>query len=349
MRIFTGSVNDTSNHFLHAGYVSAYPRSFGMMGSYQFQRANLEVLDVNAALRLKDSKAGALNSSVTTLTARPWSMAGMLKSAGSNRDIFLFPIVLAFFLFLAGLYYRRIRRSNSGWKTPATAVLPALLFVLLAQFIWPAAHMNSLPPPWQGAPVQEYADPDRATRVLLYGVIADGLAGCSFKVKNLSALQEEVGFPVKPGEMTPGMVYALKNYGRDGWGREFKFDSRHKISSAGPDGEHGTADDIRLTIRPATEDDWEHMVEGIYLRKSEKHFAVVLHRVAHSHFAFAYKDEARKAFGTDLYDMIPASEFGRGQFEDDSFLADALKVFDKENPATEEPLLFIRRTDKSKD
>jgi hypothetical protein len=313
-----------------------------MMGTHHFQTPELEVIDVKSALQLKDSGDAAIQKA-------PSGLPACAPKAGSmNNDVLLFFLVAVFFLSILSIYSRRVWRGKAILK-PLSIVLPALFLVLLVKVIWPSANVNGAQPSWQGEPVQEYADPGQATRVILYGVIADGLAGSAFKVNSLSAIQKEVGFPVKPAEMTPGMAYALKTYGRDGWGREFQINSRRKVSSAGADGKHGTSDDITLTIRQPIESEWENLVSGIYLKVSEKESAVFVHRVADSNFKYAYKYAARKATGTDLYDRIPEREFdGQDPFGNgSSFQARIAKMLNKEISVKEEPLFLIRRTGES--
>ena len=64
------------------------------------------------------------------------------------------------------------------------------------------------------------------------------MAACSFEAGRLAAIQGEVAFPIPADAYTSGMAYAVKTYGRDGWGREFAFkplgSRQYRIAGAGP-------------------------------------------------------------------------------------------------------------------
>jgi hypothetical protein len=176
--------------------------------------------------------------------------------------------------------------------------------------------------------------------------------GSPVEVKTLAAIQKEVAFPVPSQELTPGMAYALKTYGRDGWGKEFRFESlssnRYVIACAGADGVHGSADDIDLLVplRATREDDWELLVNGVYVRQVDRQDMFFVHRVEHRHFRQAHRGEARTLTDTDLFDVFDREELigshvsPRGEHA----IVTALKEWrESRSPAHgTEPLLFVQ-------
>ena len=76
MQLIAGSLNVEVDEFLHAGYLSAYPRSIDEMGQYQIGRSSAEVVNVAEALALRPLRqveptatAAAVGTSATVLSA----------------------------------------------------------------------------------------------------------------------------------------------------------------------------------------------------------------------------------------------------------------------------------------
>lgn len=348
MQLLAGSLNVEVDGFLHPGYLSAYPRSFTSMGGYQLTSATVKVIDVKKALELNDSKARPESSAVTEASSPAPPPASMVS------DTFMLVIAFFFFAYLADLYCRRIRKlERSGWRPWVWSAVPLLLLVVLVYSAVPAYRsysLHSLPPPWKGVPVRNYKNPEAATQTILHGLIANALPGCGFEVRGLAAIQKEVAFPVPAAEHTPGMAYALKTYGRDGWGRIISFqplaEGRYRIASAGPDGTHGTKDDIVVATHAKNGYDWENRVNGLYVRPAKREDACFIHRISHSNFKRAHASEARKLTGTDLFDTFSFRDLLRDHDLPNAPhpVCTALEKYRDSHPAEgeAEPLLFVQ-------
>jgi hypothetical protein len=232
-----------------------------------------------------------------------------------TADLFMLGVVVLFFAALAAVYVRRIRgaaRLRLRWWESTLATGIVLAVVVIGAGSKPmgsrvgGAWQNRLPPPWLEVPVREYEDPQAATQVILHGLITQGLAGCPFQVENLSAIQNQVAFPVKNDALTDGMRYALQTYGRDGWGREFTLtpqgDRSYVIASSGADGILDNEDDVVCTIEK-TGESWEDLITGIYVRPTEGAPVFLIHRVAHDLFRTMDGESAWELTGCRLFDV----------------------------------------------
>ncbi len=297
MKLLAGSVEAQTDTFLHAGYLSAYPRSAESLGlglwamrAEQSGELQVSLVDVPAALALKLSEGEMPVETITQPTgtgipARP--VYGLYV----NGDYLLVGLVFVFFAALATQYLKRLGRL---WQSALVwLVVPVLMLAVAGlghaafsmYWNWRVQRLNQLDAPWTDVAVRQYADPEEATKVLLHGLIVSGLNGCPFEVQQLAAIQDEIAFPMPPGEWSSGMAYAAQTYGRDGWGREFSFEplerGSYRIASAGADGAFGTRDDIVVTTAQQESNDWEQLVSNLYLRQvdDDKH-VILLHRVA---------------------------------------------------------------------
>jgi hypothetical protein len=352
MELFAGSLDVEAGTFLHAGYISAHPRTFESTGFDRFHKPT-KVIDVKKALKLKES------DSQSVATAAEPSPQGHLLPPGSMVAVgFSLAVVFLFFVGLISLYYHRMRKmARPGWRPWVLAVVPLLLFTLATPFAmvqYRIYRVNSLSPPWQGVAVKPYADPEAATHAILQGLIVNAIAGTSHLARNMAAIQNEVAFPVPDEEYTPGMTYARRTYGRDGWGREFTFELRPdwacQVASAGPDGVHGTKDDIvALTRRGGV--DWEDRLSGVFVRpvtgKLENHLCFI-HRVENPLFLTAHGEEASKLTGNEIFDMIPLDDVFRPLGEGPSPNLTALKAQLRRQPRASdpEPLYFVQFGDR---
>jgi hypothetical protein len=323
MQILAGSLNVEVGSFLHAGYISACPRTFQEEGSRIFATSKAKLIDIKKAVELKGPKDHTAH--VTAVGV----VSPTLPSATMASGVCELAIATLFFAFLIGLYYRRMRKiAKPSWKPLLFAGAPIVVLVVviyyLAQPIYEAYRtsptlathsVNDLPRPWEGVPIQEYRDPQAATEAIQRALIATGLLGAWTDVRNLAAIQDDVAFPVTAAEYTPGMKYSQKTYGRDGWGREFSFeklaDCRNRITSAGPDGKFGTSDDVVL-VTPAKDSDWERNVGGMYVRTVAGREIVLIHQIGDTTFLRAHAEAAKKLTGTDQFDMFHLDELARG-------------------------------------
>ena len=322
MELLAGSLNVEVDDFLHSGYVSAYPRSFASMGDYKLEQGTAEVIDVKAALALKtpaDKADQVADASTTAASSQAPPLMPAMVTISELHTGFTLAIVFFFFTFLVSLYYRRIRKvQRPGWRPWLLTGLPMVLLVVFYYGVFPLGQelcLNNLPAPWKGVPVRQYEDPETATQAILHGLVAHAMPGCPVKARSLAAIQGEVAFPVPADQYTPGMEYAVKTYGRDGWGREFSFealrDGQYHIASAGADGTHGTEDDVVFVTHVRRGADWEQLVNGVYVRRVEGEYAYFIHRVEHGHFRWANGAAALNATGTNLFDLLYFDEWSR--------------------------------------
>ncbi len=346
MELVAGSLNVDVDEYLHAGYLSAYPRTFKDMGAHNLQHAKTNLIDVKSALRLESTGRQATPQATAEVSVRPTALA----PASMASDGFLLATLFLFFAYLIGLYYRRIRKMEKpGWRPWLLAVMPLLIVVVAscAYQVHEEHQLNSLPPPWTDVAVRDYEDPEAATQAILHGLVANSLPGSPVNVRQLAAIQHEVAFPVPAEQYTPGMSYAQKTYGRDGWGREFKFDplagGRYRIASAGADGSHGTSDDIVLVTPKKDADNWEQLVNGVYVRRAHgDDYTCFIHRVTHGKFRWMDSGTARNLTGTKLFDMFSLDDQARHATEEHPVLAQ-LREYQESHPLEEksDPLFFV--------
>jgi hypothetical protein len=107
------------------------------------------------------------------------------------------------------------------------------------------------------------------------------------------------------------MAYAVKTYGRDGWGTEFSLEllsnGRYRVTSAGADRIHGTPDDVVVVTPEWDDDNWEQLVKGFYLRRVNREGIAFVHRVEHTNFLMSDAKGARRATTNELFDMLHVS------------------------------------------
>lgn len=355
MELVAGSLNVEVDEYLHAGYISAYPRTFEDGGAYKLQYAKTNLIDVKSALRLEDAGGQATPQTTAEVSVRPTPLAPAFMAS----DGFLLTTLFFFFASLIGLYYHRIRAVDGprrGWRPWLLAVTPLVVVVVAscAYQVHEDVHqvveeheLNSLPPPWTDVAVRDYENPEAATQAILHGLVANSLPGSPVNVRQLAAIQHEVAFPVPAEQYTLGMSYAQKTYGRDGWGREFKFEplaeGRYRVASAGADGSHGTSDDIIFATPPKDTDYWEPLVNGVYMRRmSGDTYACFIHRITHSKFLWMDSATARDLTGTELFDTFNLDDQSRSAEEEHPVLAQ-LREYQESHPLAEasDPLFFV--------
>ena len=297
MKIFGASITDTVQTFLHAGYISANPRTWG---SYMYPDSDPTIqLDVQEALRLKTETFGTYLSPHTTDSL-----------SASMANIFNWPLlltgVLCFFGVLTVWYLLR-DRLRGKWR-----LAPPLLIPLAAFLILNCEDQQALPSkiPWEGATIEEYAHPEDATTVLLHGIIADGIINVGQPISGLENIQNEVSLPLST--LTKGEQYALKTYGLDGWGREFrlvKSRGEYVVTSAGSDGVFDNPDDMELKVSQCNDSSWDNNRYAFFIQKNNNNIVVAFHRWSGEFFKYNNKEDAKTLTGSTLFDFLPLSEF----------------------------------------
>jgi hypothetical protein len=349
MNVLASGILKAGEAFLHAGYCSAYPRT---LDPHRFENAKpLLQLEVKEALRLEGEtlvqaggRAGAdwtapLGAPDPALAAIGPSHAWIALLAGTG--LFFLVVALAcrlrsrpqtaFQTFLAGVLALAVAvpllflPADAGRSRPAKKPRAGPRSEALAR---PAGQERASlpgrvtglggrvcrdPAPWKGVETKTYVHPDAATRVLLYGLIADGLTNMREPVKALSEIQKEIGFPNK--DLSEGQAHALRTFGIDGWGTPFRFLSMrdlYTVSSAGPDRAFGTEDDISLKTAAVSSDDWDSHRWAFFIRKESGTTYVFYHRAFCDLFCF--RDFQTAAILTDsaVFDVafqgVPRSE-----------------------------------------
>ncbi len=295
MKIIASSLMDQVDRFLHAGYISAYPRPLELeiveAGPPQLQ------LDVVEALRLQ----GETVASQAFHSAPQGVEVAMAGLAGGDPLTALAAGAAA----LAGV-------AGLSWLMRKAGLNPrkaALATALAAGTGLAACAVEELPTeiPWEGVQLQEYANPEAATQALMYGLIADGLSSIGQNVESLANIQYEVGFPTD--ELSEGMAYALSTYGIDGWGQEFRFEDLrsggpYRVTSAGPDGELDTKDDLQMKVSRSYDGNWEGFRYAFYLDQHQGEHAFFFHRYNGELFQYWNMAAAQVLTGDILHDVV---------------------------------------------
>ena len=302
MKILAGSLERAADTFLHAGYISAYPRPY-YPHSYGSSPTKIE-MDMLDALRLK----GEVLASSAQLPD------GIVAAATTSGGGWSMPQLMLMGLGLAGLGVALAMSWRAGTgKQRWSALVPGLAGLLLL-VLGPSCGENLEPlptvPPWQGQKVQIYENPELATKALLHGVIADALMNIGRDdVTSLANLQNEVGLPLAaPGK---GVAYALTHYGQDGWGKEMRLTrqgGQYLVTSAGKDGVFGGADDLKLHIGGCDDSSWDEKRYGHFIRKDGAEVVLLIHRWTGDHFKYNDQARARRLTGGDLFDAIAQSK-----------------------------------------
>jgi hypothetical protein len=174
------------------------------------------------------------------------------------------------------------------------------------------SYLPPLPtnPPWKDVEQRAYANPEEATQVLLYGIIADGLANTRQMVTSLANIQYEVGLPIK--HLTEGERYALKTYGFDGWGNPFRFTvddyGEYSVTSAGADGSFGTGDDTGITTHKYRLSTWDKRRWAFFMRKDENEYVLLFHRWPGRQFIYKNRKKAHSLTGNGMFDLLPEKD-----------------------------------------
>ncbi len=308
MKLLAGSIEVESNQFLHAGYLSAYPRHFGVVGCERFwNHESTTVINIPEAVALREPA----DKSQPTATISAARVNQAFTPATMVSELFALTVAFLFFAWLIGIYYQRVRKTaHPAWRPWVFAGVSVFVFAFFPYWALPTIRiqrLNALPPPWKDVPVQSYQNPELATQAIMQALIVNALAGSPHGIASLAAIQEEVAFPVPAEEYTPGMEYARLTYGRDGWGREFAFEllgeGKYRVSSAGPDGAINTPDDM-VVDAGVNERGWEYALSGIFARWHDQDLACFVHQVNDPLFRKARGAESGELTSTSVFDMF---------------------------------------------
>jgi len=233
MNIFGASIHQAADTFLHAGYISASPHEPDVGNSYpMFQDLTDTGLtaSLNEALQVAEPE--------TADAAMVWG-AGLTESLAGIGPVALGAAAVA------GVAWLAMRTPVGRWlPAKATALAPGLAAVVLA---------GACLAPWHNLEPRDYVNPELANVVVMNSLLRDGLVVYDdehdSKAMSMAAIQDHVALPVL--DPTEGQEYALQAYGWDGWARSFDFapdNMEYVVTSAGPDGDLDTDDDISATF-----------------------------------------------------------------------------------------------------
>lgn len=306
MQIFSTSLASAADTFLHAGYISAQPRT---LGSYslpaepprlQLDAAEAVQLDGAAPAMLEAPVTGAAGglgswlSDLTMLAAEPaWVAAGAM----------LFVVAL-----LAGGLIgewrgrRRLQPSATVLRTMATTGMLAVvgwLAVAGAQVTFAGVPQPTESP----IELRPYLHPEQATQVILHGLVGEALAASGRGVKYLPDIRGEVGLPT--GELTPGQAQAVAAYDHDGWGRPLRYQAGlSAVASAGQDGKFDTSDDLEIQVNPWSNESFDGAHDAYWVQRADGQTRVFFHRWTGSKFRYLRGDEAMAITGGQLFDFL---------------------------------------------
>ena len=339
MKILASSIVDTTQAFLHSGYVSGYPRpvySGQYPGTYPEQHVAALKLDVVESLRLQGEQlAGAVTGSTDPTVA-------VAAAAGNPQWVSLL-VGSACFAGIVALGYLIGDRLRAGWtsRVPALAAVAAAAIVAAcsgdasvdtnpggagAPSTEPTTEPttpDSLPTeaPWEGVERREYANPEPATQVLLHGIIADAIINLGQPIESLANIQNEVGLPA--AALTAGEAYALQTYGIDGWGNAFRLvlapvdpypgygpRELYQVTSAGEDGVFDTADDLSIAVAQTTDSDFERHRYAWFLSEHAGQNYVIFHRWSGNLFEYSHQALALQVTGSELFDLFTMEDYG---------------------------------------
>jgi hypothetical protein len=310
MRILASALVDTVDQFLHAGYISAYPRSLYPDMMLYGEGPTLQ-LDMVQALQLQGETAAATLGGGGHLAAA--------ASAGPE----LWAVASAAAVGAVGFALLQ-RKLGMGPRTAlATGALAGVMVIgplACGELGDPGAEEKALPAPWEGVELQAFADPQAATEAILYGIVADGLANIDFEADELKHIQLEVGLPTT--DPSPGLAHALETYGFDGWRNELRLQrddgstvdggaevARYTVTSAGEDGAFDTEDDIVVRVEGSTDASWDQNRWATFLRPDDQGELVMLfHRWRGEHFEYLHQAAAADLTGSELFDVFQADD-----------------------------------------
>ncbi len=246
VHIFTTSLSEAADRFLHAGYVSATPS--GIVADYPTLQ-DTENLGYAATLPEAFATSTAQVPVETAMTAAP----GLLEVlAGAGPAAWCSAALAMIALAAAVVTVRRIKPRP---------ILPARVTAALAALMLAVAVGACLDDP-DGDPTgtQEILlldDPEQATLAMMHVALREAL----ITHHRLDATATELG-DVEPYlalptlETSEGLQMMLDDHTRDAWGQPYLFEShtvdhpQYQVTSIGEDGLAGTGDDLELVVEP---------------------------------------------------------------------------------------------------
>ncbi len=282
MRVFSSSVAQAADTFLHAGYVSATPT--GVLADHP----SLKDPD-NLGYVTTMSEAFATEVTAVPLEAAAATAPGTLETFSGALGAAMPSMMLAAGAIACVIMLVRLFQARPALPVPATASLLVLLILgggfggacIDEQEPGPGGQNTSQTPDRKVQFITTYADPELATTVLLHVILREAvtyhvsLLGPAYW---LTSVQEQLALPMDtPDE---GLTMALADFTADAWGDELTFlnddagelEGAYWIGSAGEDGLSDTEDDIDLFIQDEElyhPMDWDHVWKVYYLQRRD--------------------------------------------------------------------------------
>jgi len=327
MEILASNLNIQSKLFLHAGYVSNSPSLSSNQGESEspywsniprilevrdvFDQNTPKVeLEVTSSLRLKEDRIDEA-AIVTVGVEKPQTFAfnrGNTTSMITGLGLFILTVVILY------VFIKRLQLIHKK-LVPALSVIALVVIVFIVGYV-PSRTDNlyalPAPPPWEGVPIQEYADPEQATIAIVYALVAEGLRSIPHSVFTLEEIQDEVRLPKK--DLTPGERYAIKTYGLDGWGTLFELqgdaEKGYRLKSAGPDKTFRTEDDLWFFFYSHRYEDFNYMERAFFFQEINGMLVMFFHRFNDGYmFEYNNQEQAIEITGSDFFDLVLVEEF----------------------------------------
>ena len=247
MKIFARAATDLADTFLHAGYLSASG------GSRHLYDAVPDALPATTELTRMPTREPTfvVDLAEAFQTAVEPAAGAASSAAGPGFTVAAAALVAA----LVPCSLALVRAMERRWPVRTARLRSSALvgLAVAAGIAWiGAVGLAAAPGPVHADEPAgpTYANPDLATRAILYGFVHDTLAAAKHRPFALNNIDDDIGLPVE--EPTAAEARALAEYESDGWGRAFAFtrdEDLYTVTSAGADAEPGTQDDIAIQVR----------------------------------------------------------------------------------------------------
>ena len=247
MKIFAQAATDIADTFLHAGYLSASG------GTWHIYDAEPDVVPATVELTRMPTRdpTFVVDLAEAFQTAVEPAAGAASSAAGPGFTVAAAALVAA--LVPCSLALVRAMERRWPFRTARLRCSALVGLAVAAGIAWiSAVGLAAAPGPVHAdePTATAYANPDLATKAILYGFVYDTLAAAKRRPFALNNIDDDIGLPVH--EPTAEQARALATFEWDGWGRAFAFEREedlYTVTSAGADAEVATEDDIAIQVR----------------------------------------------------------------------------------------------------
>ncbi len=311
MRILAASLLDAADRFLHAGYISAYPRHLHTAWAPDRPQA---VVDVTEALALSEGAQGVVvpQAAQGAQQLAPALAPGFMEAFDALLALGAAWLVVAGVVMVMGRAYGALlpRQRRTRWRARRARLTMTMLGGVLALLTLGGVSLARAGGQ-ERAPVsfRPYAHPELATQVLLQGLLAEAWRNLA-DAESIGDLAPEVALPLASPHA--GQAQALNAFHLDGWGRPIRMlhgeEGERTLVSSGPDGLPDTQDDLSASIRPRSDGYWDHSARTYYARLIDGEPAVFFLRWPGRLFKYRHREEARHQTGGGPFDVLLGEE-----------------------------------------